>query len=258
VSTDSQILAKPSRTDGAGRADRGRMTAAMRRSRPAPVYSRLVRVFKILLPLIAAVILGLLAAWPRLAGHDERFQLGFSPIEREVDNLSMVNPRFFGLDRNNRPFAVTGDIATQADREGSSVTIESPQADVTLKDGAGVLLNADLGYYRQKEQILDLVGGVDLFHERGYEMHTTSARVDMKSGVAWGDAPVQGQGDFGTINAQGFRVAEDGQAIHFTGKSHLVLDPRDKPVSKAKPQESTNPGAKRPEAAGKPKGKTER
>jgi lipopolysaccharide export system protein LptC len=85
---------------------------------------------------------------------------------------------------------------------------------------------------------------VDLFHERGYEMHTASARVDMKSSLAWGDAPVEGQGDFGTINAQGFRVAEDGQVIHFTGKSYLVLDPRDKPTAKTKPQESRTSDAK--------------
>jgi lipopolysaccharide export system protein LptC len=224
----------------AGRPDR--ISQPPRRTRPAPFYSRLVRIFKILLPLVAAAILGLLAVWPRLAGHDERFQLGFGSFEREIDNLSMVNPRFFGLDRNNRPFAVTGDVATQADREGSSVTIESPRADIALRDGAGVLLNADLGYYRQKEQILDLVGGVDLYHERGFEMHTSSARVDMKGSMAWGDAPVEGQGSFGTITSQGFRVTEDGKIVHFTGKSHLVLESKGKtPEVAAKPKAKAGP-----------------
>jgi lipopolysaccharide export system protein LptC len=96
---------------------------------------------------------------------------------------------------------------------------------MSLKDGAGLVMNSEVGFYRQKDQLLDLMGGVDVYHEKGYEMHTATARVDLALGAASGDEPAHAQGPFGRIEGEGFTLAERGRTITFTGKAKLVLTP---------------------------------
>ena len=37
--------------------------------------------------------------------------------------------------------------------------------------------------------------------------------------------PIEGQGAFGVLNAEGFKLVDKGKTIYFTGKSKLVLHP---------------------------------
>jgi lipopolysaccharide export system protein LptC len=56
-------------------------------------------------------------------------------------------------------------------------------------------------------------------------MHTESAQVNLAEGVASGDAPVVGQGPAGELEAEGFRVSDDGKRILFDGHARLVIVP---------------------------------
>ena len=40
-----------------------------------------------------------------------------------------------------------------------------------------------------------------------------------------GDEPVRGQGPFGTLEAEGFRILDRGKRLVLSGKSRLVLYP---------------------------------
>jgi lipopolysaccharide export system protein LptC len=48
----------------------------------------------------------------------------------------------------------------------------------------------------------------------------------MTAGTAEGNEAVQGQGVFGSVVADGFRLLDHGQVIIFTGKAKLHLTPR--------------------------------
>jgi lipopolysaccharide export system protein LptC len=65
-----------------------------------------------------------------------------------------------------------------------------------------------------------------VFHDRGYELTTDTAHVDMAAGTAEGNDAVQGQGVFGDVTSQGFRLLDHGQTIIFTGKAKLHVAPR--------------------------------
>jgi len=187
-------------------------------------YSRFVRVMKLLLPSLAVVLLGLTLAWPRMGLDEEHFRIGFAALNpKAVQSLAMVNARYFGLDENNRPFTVTADVARQQDGHPEIIDLESPKADFTGKDGSGVFLLADTGRYRQKDQFLDLNGNVSLFHEKGYELHTEAAQVDLKGNTAHGERPVQGHGPQGRLEGEGFIIRDKGEDVVVTGRSSLVL-----------------------------------
>ena len=187
-------------------------------------YSRFVRVMKILLPSLAAILLAMVVVWPKIHFGETGFRIGFAKLTPDaVKTLSMENARYFGVDRNNRPFTITSDRATQEDAQPDTIDLEQPKTDFTTKDGSGVFVQADRGYYHQKAQLLDLVGNVSLFHDKGYELHTESAEVNLADGSAQGAAPVHGQGPQGLLEGEGFRLRDKGANVLVTGKSALTL-----------------------------------
>ena len=103
--------------------------------------------------------------------------------------------------------------------------LEFPKADLTLQGGAWLALAAETGVFLKSSQTLDLAGKVNLFHDRGYEIRTERARIDLKQGTASGDVAVTGQGPFGTLQSEGFQLLNQGRRILFTGKARLVLFP---------------------------------
>lgn len=187
-------------------------------------YSRFVRVMKILLPSLAAVLLALVVVWPRLRFDDTRFRVGFARLSpQSVQTLSMHNARYFGLDENNQPFSVTSDRATQEQAQPDIVDLDQPKADFSTKDGSAIFVQADRGYYHQKAQVLDLVGTVNLYHEKGYELHTQRAEINLATSSAHGEVPVNGQGPQGLLQGQGFQIHNKGSEVLITGKSELTL-----------------------------------
>lgn len=181
---------------------------------------------KVLLPALAAALILLVFAWPQFAFKDERFSLGMSRLTLDqAENLTMLNARYDGVDERRQPYSVTADMATQSKQDENLIDLELPKADMTMEDGAWLALTARTGEYRRSVEVLDLAGSVSLFHDRGFELRSESARIDLGAGTAEGQEPVEGQGTFGTVKAEGFRVLDRGQTVIFTGKSRLVLYP---------------------------------
>jgi len=190
-------------------------------------YSSFVNAMKVVLPAVALGIILLVVAWPQFRAQKEGFHLGIANLSRnDVENLRMVHPRYQGLDKRGEPFTVTALTAIKRKPTSDVVELDTPQADITLNRGNWVTLKADFGAYREQDQQLDLIGKVSLYQDEGYEFHTLSARIDMANNTATGDDPVQGQGPFGDVTSQGFRILDKGARVIFTGKAHLTLRPK--------------------------------
>jgi len=212
------------------RTQQRRWHAPQRRRRQAGLwvltgYSRFVGLMKLALPATAAALLGLLMAWPRLAPRDEEFQVAFANFNaKTIDTQSMVNPRYFGTDNKNQPFTVTAAIGTQIDQEAQAVSLDRPVADLTRPGGGGMVINSDLGVFQQKDNVLELYGHVDLYQDKGYEVHSDSAHIDVATRDAHGEEPTHGMGPTGVIDGEGFRLWDGGSRIMFTGKAKAVLN----------------------------------
>lgn len=187
-------------------------------------YSRLVALLKRLLPLIGAALLLLVAAWPRLAPLLESVRLAGATIDlREARELKMIDPRYTGTDRFNRPYVVTAAVGRQAPDRSGLMSLEKPQAVMIVHGGAKVVLTAATGVYQSQAQLLDLFGDVTLTHQNGTRFVTQQAHANVAADTAQGDDPVAGRGPSGDIWGQGFRVRDKGDTILFTGRSHAIL-----------------------------------
>jgi lipopolysaccharide export system protein LptC len=187
-------------------------------------YSRRVTLLKRLLPVIGVALLALVAIWPRLVPLLESVRFGFPVIDlREAHELRMLNPRYAGVDRENRPYVVTSAIGRQSSKRDDLMSLERPRAEMTMHNGALVVVTAATAMYQSQAQLLDLFGDVNLVHENGTRFVTNSAHIDVAADSAVGNDPVTGHGPSGDITGQGFRVLDKGNTIVFTGKSNLLL-----------------------------------
>ena len=196
-------------------------------------YSRFVNLAKRIFPAIALVLLVLVAAWPRLQEAIERVHFAPPQLDlREAQDVRMVQARYSGLDREHRPFVITADVARQNPSANDIVALEQPKGDLTTTSGGTVRITARTGIYQPQTQLLDLFGDVQLHQDKGNVFRTGSAHIDMANGTAVGHEPIEGEGPFGHVSGQGFRVLDRGDVIVFTGQSHLELVPHEKKASR--------------------------
>lgn len=189
-------------------------------------YSRFVSFMKFVLPAAAVMLIAIIVIWPQIRVADTRFSIGFARLKAtETEDPNMVNARYVGTDRKNRPFSITADLAKDLLRNSAAIELEMPKADLAVENGTWLVLTANTGVYKQGESLLELEGMVNLFHDSGYEFKTKKLRIDLAAGVATSRTPVNGQGPFGHLRAEGFRLMDGGDTIFFDGKSRLVIYP---------------------------------
>lgn len=224
------ISARPhAAPDAAVRAPSRRMLAPSRERR-APSAGQLARrrilvsIAKRLLPLAAIGLLAAIALWPELYSAEDRGRVAFRRVVQAApDALRIVDPRYQGVDEQNRPYTVTASLATQGGNE-DVVVLNEPRADLLLDDTAWVYLESQRGHFDRPTNRLDLSGQVTVHHDDGTQFVTERAAIDLGAGAAAGDAPVAAQGPFGNLTAEGFRLFDRGQVVVFTGRARAVLE----------------------------------
>lgn len=199
----------------------------VRHVRSTRVWSRFVWLMRGVLPGAVLGLFTLLIAWPSLMVPDTRVLTGMAPRPKDLADAdaNMLNPRYYGVDVNTRPYSVSADKASNVGAESGTIILDKPRADTVLKDGAGVLLDADQGVYYHADQKIDLFGNVNVYHDRGYEIHTEEAHMDLAAGIAQGSMPVQGHGPAMQLEGEGFRITDRGRTITVTGTSRVILYP---------------------------------
>ncbi len=183
-----------------------------------------VRLAKFLFPVLGVGLLVGIAVWPEIGRMEDSARVSFRRvIQAQPDAVRLVEPRYQGVDEQNRPFTVTADVAAQTDAP-DIVDLSQPRADILLTDGSWVLLESRDGRFDKARNLLDLSGDVTLWQDGGNMLVTATANVQLGEGSASGNSPVAAQGPFGTLVSEGFRLTERGQVVVFTGRARAVLE----------------------------------
>ncbi len=186
----------------------------------------IMRLVKFVLPAVALIFLALMVAWPRLFKEESKFELTYSEISAVKDDLRMSSPRFTGMGAGNRPYMVTANAAVQDLNDHELVRLEALQADLSLKDGSWLSVNAKNGLMHNGLQTLQLDGQIEAYSDFGYAFYTESALIDLNAGSLYADQPVRLQGPYGHLRAQTMRATERGQQLHFAGDVKVIIFPR--------------------------------
>lgn len=204
----------------------GRLLETVRRAR-VPSARRLARrqraigLTKLVMPAMALALLASLALWPEfqhISSRAEQAAKSFAAIHGDT----VMDARYHSIDQQGRPFTITAEVARKLNADVIDLT--KPRGDITLHGGTWLMLEGKAGTYRQRENSLDLTGGVTLYRDDGTTVQTQATTVDMKAGAAAGTEPVHATGPFGRLDAKGgFTAAGNGQQIFFAGPATLFL-----------------------------------
>lgn len=212
-------MIQPRRAEGAPLRRPGPPTIAVSKR-----HTRFVGLMKLVLPAIAAALIGIMLVWPGVYDRGRPLSLSFAELQRSpTEDLAMVNPRYLGTAADGRPFMITAEKAVQDPEDLRRITLETLQADMTLGDGTWLSLMAEGGLYHQGRQTLQLTGPVSVYSDIGYEFHAGDVAVDLGRGTASTDSAVNGHGPFGVLKADRMRIADRGRHLIFNDNVVVIL-----------------------------------
>lgn len=187
-------------------------------------YSSIVGKLKYTLGIIVALLVAALLLWPLLYPVDQPLKLTFNAMESKVAEPStMVNPRFHGIDKHNRPYNIRAD---EAFKKGDSIiSVKNVSGEIAMDANRFVMIKAGSGDVSVDGKSLFLKGDVNIFTSEGYEVKTDETQIDLVGGIASGESGIQAQGPIGTLTATGFTMDAYEETLDFHGPVHVTIYP---------------------------------
>ena len=178
------------------------------------IRSRRVAVARRLLPATIVAIVLAMAGWI----------IGRALLPPNLARIAvaevMPNPRYYGLDDQDRPFQISALKALRNSATDKTVVLSDPS--ITL---GGARMGAKTAAFHLDKDILTLQGEVVFDDGEGSRLTTDQAIVDTKKGVIQGSQTeggvgVHAEGPMGDIRADSYLVTEQGKRIILKGKVH--------------------------------------
>lgn len=182
------------------------------------LYSRIVAVLKVALPLIA---LGMLSAL-FLIQTDDRLggELVFSRADLAAlgSGLRVTDATFSGTTASQDRFQFVAATVVPDAAPPTRAEIRELSGTIDLTDGRSVTVVASRGDLEIATQRLQLTGAIDIESSDGYRMRTETMHIDLRAGTLDAGEPVRTEGPRGRIESTTLRItpaASDGDARRF-------------------------------------------
>jgi len=185
-------------------------------------HSTIVRRMRLILPIIALGVIVILITW-----KSENASVVAVPREQvspqTVSQNELIKPKFESEDSSGQPYSITADKATQNAGDMDTLHLQKPVADMILKSGDKVSLDAIGGEYKQQSKDLILDGQVNIRHNNGYTIQTDKMNIDVTNQTMTSESPVTGHGPSADLSATGMNVNGQSKIIIFNGPAKLTL-----------------------------------
>jgi lipopolysaccharide export system protein LptC len=210
------------------------LAALQARFAAADRHSKLVRVLRKAVPVAIAVsmlvIIGISVFNPFRMLSKLPFDVGNVVVSGT--KITMQSPHMAGFTPDRRPYEVTARTAAQDVTNPNFIELETLKAKVEMEDKSVVLMDARRGYFKNREQLLDLHEDV-ILKSTSYVARLSEATVDMAKGTVVSDKPVNVQMADGTLDAQRLEITGRGELMIFYGGVTMHLKPIEQPAQPA-------------------------
>ena len=186
-------------------------------------YSKFVSLMKRLLSLGAFLIIAAVLAFFFVQRQPRQLTMSYEMLGRVENDLAMVKPRLTGADAKGNPFVITADMAVQDAKNAKKASLKNLEADLALDRTSWINARARAGMVDMAAGRLELNGGIDLFTDTGYELHSASASMNLKQSVVHGHQEVTGRGPDGAFRADGFHADRNNNLLTLTGNVRMTL-----------------------------------
>ncbi len=186
-------------------------------------YSKFVGVMKRALQVAAFAVIAAVLAFFFIQRQPARVTMGFEQLGHLDNDLAMIKPRLSGQDGEGNPFVITAEAAVQDAKNPKRARLTKVEADLALDRGSWINANASSGLIDMQAGSLQLAGGINVFSDQGYELHTATAAVDINKGVVHGREEVTGQGPNGSLRADQFQIDRNNRLLTLIGHVRMTI-----------------------------------
>jgi lipopolysaccharide export system protein LptC len=190
-------------------------------------YSRFVAVMKRLLPVGAVVLMGSVIAYSVMPRNQQKY-MTMQQSENVASDLTMTKPSFTGTDEKGNPYKVTAAEVIQdpAVKDKLRAELKQVDADMQFEGKSWISASAGHGFIDAAAGTLQLDGGLSVFTDNGYEMHTKSATALIKANILEGSEKVTGHGPLGQFHADRFHFDRIKKQLVLNGHVHMTMYPQ--------------------------------
>ncbi len=188
-------------------------------------HSRVVRVLKSTLPLIAAAMaLGFL-------GYSYVMTPGSVAVKADGSAISdgklvMANPKLDGFTKDNRPYSMTAMRAIQDFQNEGVVQLEGISAKLPIDAENWATIGAESGVYDRDKNTLDIDTEITVTTADGMTAKLQSATLDIGGGGMKTEDPVDIRMDGATITSDTMAIRENGKVLVFERRVRMDIDPQ--------------------------------
>lgn len=186
-------------------------------------YTRFVALMKRVLPIGASVIIVAVLVFAFLPRGSDKITMVYQRMGRLANDLSMMQPRLSGTDAKGHPYVVTAGHAVQDPKHPHRVRLFDMEADITMDKNQWLNATAGKGAFDMDSGALELSGGISIYSDSGFELHTSHGRGNVNQGQFYGPDTVTGQGPLGTFRADTMRIDNNAQKIFLNGNVHMTM-----------------------------------
>lgn len=186
-------------------------------------YSKFVALMKRVLSLGAFLIIAAVLAFFFIQRQPRQLSMSYEQLGRIENDLAMVKPKLTGTDEKGNPFVITADMAVQDAKNAKKASLRNLEADLAVQKNSWVNARAKAGMVDMAAGQLELSGGIDLFTDTGYELHSRSASMNLKQNEVHGHEPVTGRGPEGTFRADKFHADRATNLLTLTGNVQMTF-----------------------------------
>jgi lipopolysaccharide export system protein LptC len=184
-------------------------------------YSKFVALMKRVLSLGAFLIIAAVLAFFFVQRQPRQLSMSYEKLGRIENDLAMVKPKLTGTDAKGNPFVITAEMAVQDSKNPKKASLQNLEADLVLEKNGWINARAKTGMVDMAVGQLELSGGIDVFTDTGYELHSQSASMNLKQSEVHGHQPVTGRGPEGTFRADKFHADRNTNLLTLTGNVQM-------------------------------------
>jgi lipopolysaccharide export system protein LptC len=229
------------------RGEPGQGVDRAREFRRAMRHSALVRVLKVLLPLIAAGVLSLYALPSLLTVSIDkgRGEASVRAVTVEAGSLKMLQPHVRGVNDKNDAYDFVADTATQASRTADTMYLVNIRGQVTGHDGVITRLTAPDGVHDSKAEQMIFNNGAVVTRDPDFSATFKTATAYMKQQMVISKTPVLVRLHESTIESEGMTLFWNEQRAIFEGnvRTHIERQADDGARKAPAPQQPGSPAA---------------
>jgi len=194
--------------------------------RRASRHSRLVRLLRVVLPVMLVLSLGVLAlaTWLNpLRLLAVRLPADINGLVISGTKITMAQPKLSGYTRDGRWYEVTAQAAAQDITKPDVFELQEMRAKLETEDKNTLHLTATDGVFDRKSGILTLGRQIVLHSTNGTEVRLSEAVIDTASGDIVSNKPVEVKMLHGTLTGSKLEVVKAGEVIRLDGGVLLDL-----------------------------------